>query len=76
MGEVMSRGLAILLMIGMIIVLAPLIIIFSQSLIGWFMGTEKDEEEELKKQGDYKNKDSALWSEADVDAYLQDIGMK
>jgi Na+-transporting methylmalonyl-CoA/oxaloacetate decarboxylase gamma subunit len=76
MGEVMSRGLAILLMIGMAIVLAPLIIIFSQSLIGWFMGTEKDEEEELKKQGDYKNKDSALWSEADVDAYLQDIGMK
>jgi hypothetical protein len=40
------------------------------------MGTEKDEEEELKKQGDYKNKDSALWSEADVDAYLHDIGMK
>jgi hypothetical protein len=71
-----GRGLAFVSMFGLIIVLAPLIIIFSQSLIGWVMGMEKDEEEELKKQGDYKNKDSALWSEADVDAYLHDIGMK
>jgi hypothetical protein len=71
-----GKAIAVISMIGLIIVLAPLIIIFSQSLIGWVMGMEKDEEEELKKQGDYKNKDSALWSEADVDAYLHDIGMK